>query len=272
MIGQYANDFFAYVLICRYNTIQKRQTKVNFLCAYTIQYRKGELRWIFFVYMSFKTNYVWILLRYVMFHVQVEIGLDVMSPTLGSFNRPFMRLCFYVMFMFFMSSLDWACRVFTEIAQNLNLGILSLKALAAKSVERFSKWRKFLLTKSFVFYVITYSVMIFLWIDFPFSLRSSIFISSKQPRSTDMRAEKLSPHNTSFTSPTLKFMEARKLLSNPSYFVIVDFTNTNFFVVMMYILSTYFNFVLFKNTSKKNTSTANLMRFFFLLTVQQCFF
>ena len=31
----------------------------------TIQYRKGELKWIFFVYMFFKTNYIWILLRYV---------------------------------------------------------------------------------------------------------------------------------------------------------------------------------------------------------------
>ena len=31
MIGKYANYSFAYVLI-RYNTIQKRRTKVNFLC------------------------------------------------------------------------------------------------------------------------------------------------------------------------------------------------------------------------------------------------
>ena len=31
MIGKYASYSFAYVLI-RYNTIQKRRTKVNFLC------------------------------------------------------------------------------------------------------------------------------------------------------------------------------------------------------------------------------------------------
>ena len=35
----------------------------------------------------------------VMFHVQVEIGHDIMSPTFESFNRPFMRLCFYAMFI-----------------------------------------------------------------------------------------------------------------------------------------------------------------------------
>ena len=61
----------------------------------TIQYRKGELRWIFFVYMFFKTNYIWILLWYVTFHVQVEIDLYVMPPTLESFNRPLLRLWFY---------------------------------------------------------------------------------------------------------------------------------------------------------------------------------
>ena len=64
-----------------------------------MQYRKGGLRWIFFVYMFFKTNYIWILLRYVTFHVQVEIGLYVTSPTLESFNRPFMRLWFYGAFI-----------------------------------------------------------------------------------------------------------------------------------------------------------------------------
>ena len=63
-----------------------------------IQYRKGELRWIFFVYMFFKTNYIWIWLRYVTFHVQVETGLYVMSPALESFNRFFMRLWFYTAF------------------------------------------------------------------------------------------------------------------------------------------------------------------------------
>ena len=61
----------------------------------TIQSRKGDLRWIFFEYMFFKTNYIWILLRYVTFHIQVEIGLYVISPTLESFNTTFMRLWFY---------------------------------------------------------------------------------------------------------------------------------------------------------------------------------
>ena len=65
----------------------------------TIQYRKGELRWTFFVYMFFKTSHIWILLQYVTFHMQVEIGLYVMSPTLESLNRPFMRLWFYVAFI-----------------------------------------------------------------------------------------------------------------------------------------------------------------------------
>ena len=63
---------FFNVLIC-YNTIQKRGTKVNFL------------RWIFF-----KTNYIWILIWYVMFHVQVEIGL-YMSPTLEALPAHFMK-------------------------------------------------------------------------------------------------------------------------------------------------------------------------------------
>ena len=49
--------------------------------------------------MFFKTNYIWILLQYVTFHVQVEISLHVMSPTLESFNSPFMRLCFYAAFI-----------------------------------------------------------------------------------------------------------------------------------------------------------------------------
>ena len=38
----------------------------------------------------------------------------------------------------------------------------------------------------------------------------------------------------------LKSLEARKLLSNPSYFVIVGVTNTKLFVLRLYILSTYF--------------------------------
>ena len=45
--------------------------------------------------MFFKTNYIWILLRCVTFHIQVEFGLYVMSLTLKSFNRPFMRLWNY---------------------------------------------------------------------------------------------------------------------------------------------------------------------------------
>ena len=65
----------------------------------TIQYRKGKLKWIFLVYMFFKTDYIWLLLRYVTFHVQTKIGLHVMSPTLESFNRPFMRLWFYTAFI-----------------------------------------------------------------------------------------------------------------------------------------------------------------------------
>ena len=64
-----------------------------------IQYRKCELRWIFFVYMFFKTNYIWILLWCVTFHVQVEIGLYVMSPALESISRPSMRLWFYAAFI-----------------------------------------------------------------------------------------------------------------------------------------------------------------------------
>ena len=78
----------------------------------TIQYSKGELKWIFFVYIFFKANYIWILLQYVMFHVKVEIGLYVMSPTLESFNRPFMRLWFYAEFIqiefgFVIQSFHW---------------------------------------------------------------------------------------------------------------------------------------------------------------------
>ena len=43
----------------------------------TMQYRKGELRWVFFVYMFFKTNYIWILLQCVTFHIQVEISIYI---------------------------------------------------------------------------------------------------------------------------------------------------------------------------------------------------
>ena len=49
----------------------------------------------------------------------------------------------------------------------------------------------------------------------------------------------------------LKFLETRKVLSNPPYFVIVGFTNTKLFVVMTIFYQHIFNFVLFKNTSKK---------------------
>ena len=49
--------------------------------------------------MFFKTNYIWILPWCVTFHVQVEIGLYVMSPALESFNRPSMRLWFYAAFI-----------------------------------------------------------------------------------------------------------------------------------------------------------------------------
>ena len=113
-----------------------------------IQYRKGELRWIFFVYMFFKTNYIWILLWYVTFHIQLEIGLYIMSTTLESFNRTFMRLWFYAPFIKIecgssMHSFQWN---YTK-----SYIWLSLKTSAVKSDERFSKWRKFLLTKSFVY-------------------------------------------------------------------------------------------------------------------------
>ena len=51
------------------------------------------------MYMFFETNYIWILLQHIMFHVQVEIGLYVMLPTLESLNRLFMRLWFYATFI-----------------------------------------------------------------------------------------------------------------------------------------------------------------------------
>ena len=49
------------------------------------------------MYIFFKTNYIWISLRYVTFQVQVEIGLYIMSPTLEGINRPFMRSWIYTM-------------------------------------------------------------------------------------------------------------------------------------------------------------------------------
>ena len=39
------------------------------------------------------------MLQHITFHVQVEIDLCVMSPTLVSFNRPFMRLEFHAAFI-----------------------------------------------------------------------------------------------------------------------------------------------------------------------------
>ena len=111
----------------------------------TIQYRKGKLRWILFVYMFFKTNYIGILLQYVTFQVQVEI---VMSPTLESFNT----LRFYD-FTRVYSNRVWIERAefSLKLLKILNLVILSLKTSAVKTDERFRKWRKFLLTKGFVY-------------------------------------------------------------------------------------------------------------------------
>ena len=65
---------------------------ICFVCLHSdrLQYNSEIL-----VYMFFKTNYIWILLWYVTFHVQVEIDLYVMPPTLESFNRPLLRLWFY---------------------------------------------------------------------------------------------------------------------------------------------------------------------------------
>ena len=116
-----------------------------------IQYRKVELRWIFVVYMFFKTNCIWILLRYVTFHVQMEIGLYLTSPTLESLNRPFIRLWFYAVFIHIEFAEIERADFSLKLHKILNLGIWSLKSSAAKSDERFSKWRKFLLTKSFVY-------------------------------------------------------------------------------------------------------------------------
>ena len=39
------------------------------------------------------------LLRYITFHIQVEICLYVMLPTLESFNKTFIRLWFYAAFI-----------------------------------------------------------------------------------------------------------------------------------------------------------------------------
>ena len=66
----------------------------NFKVKCEMQYKKGKLKWIFFVYIFFKSNYIWILLWYVTIQIQVEIGLYVMSPTLESTNKSFMRLWF----------------------------------------------------------------------------------------------------------------------------------------------------------------------------------
>ena len=94
-----------------------------------------------------------------------------------------------------------------------------------------------------------------------------IFTSSKQMWLTDVREEKLSPHNTLITCSMLKFLEARKLLSDPWYFVIVSFTNTKLFAVMtVYFINIFSTFFKKKKTQakEKNISTANMMLFFFL--------
>ena len=69
-----------------------------------------------------------------------------------------------------------------------------------------------------------------------------------------------------------KFLEARKLLSDPSYFVIVGFTNTKLFAVMTIFYQHIFNFVFLKNTSKRNKSTAVLMLLFFSFNFRTQFF
>ena len=79
-----------------------------------------------------------------MFYVQVEIGLGIMSPTLESFNM--------ILHCVYSNSVWIECVEFSlKLHKILNLGTLSLKILVAKSDERFSKWRKFLLTKNFVY-------------------------------------------------------------------------------------------------------------------------
>ena len=85
--------------------------------------------------MFSKAIYIRILLRYVTFHVQVEIDLYVMSPTLESFNGTFMILRRVY------SNRVWIERVefSLKLLKILNLGILSLKISAVKSDERFSK-------------------------------------------------------------------------------------------------------------------------------------
>ena len=39
-----------------------------------------------------ETNYIWILLRYISFHIQVEVGLCVMSPILERFKKTFYEI------------------------------------------------------------------------------------------------------------------------------------------------------------------------------------
>ena len=68
-------DFHLYAEYYKRNEVNQTIWSVNMLIILlltfwyvTIQYRKGELRWIFFVYMFFKTNYIWILLWYATLH------------------------------------------------------------------------------------------------------------------------------------------------------------------------------------------------------------
>ena len=77
--------------------LRNNTEKVNFLCVY-----------------FFKTNYIWIILQYVTFHIQVEIGLFVMSLTLESFNRTFLRLWFYAAFI--LIEFGWSVQIYASQA------------------------------------------------------------------------------------------------------------------------------------------------------------
>ena len=76
------------------------------------------------------------MLRYVTFHVQVEIGFYIMSPTLETFNRPFYEIM--VLRRVYLNSV-WIERAefSLKLHKILNLGILSLKTSAVKSDENF---------------------------------------------------------------------------------------------------------------------------------------
>ena len=76
----------------------------------------------------------------------MEIDLYVMSPTSENFYEIMVLRRVY-------SNRVWMERAefSLKLLKILNLGILSLKTSALKSDERFSKWRKLFLTKSFVY-------------------------------------------------------------------------------------------------------------------------